>query len=311
MTALTKYNAAYQALQRATKIDEVKSIRDKAEALRVYAVQAKDTHMELWAAEIRIRAERKAGEFLRGMKKAKGGGDQKSNHRSSVATGGQTLADIGITKDQSSKWQKMATIPGKKFEEIFTHKTQVGEIWTSSAITKLANGTNPRVSKFTGDQESYTPPEYIEAARLVMGSIDLDPASAEQPQKWIKAKTYHTKDDEQTEKPWHGNIWMNPPYAYPLIEHFIDRLIHEFKTGYLDQAIILTNNSTDTGWFHKLAFASSSLCFTRNRIYFLKPGLNKVGERPTNGQTFFYIGKHERLFWEHFSQFGIILKNYG
>jgi len=154
MTQLVKYDAAYTALQQATKIDEVKDIRDKAEALRVYAKQANDPHMELWAAEIRIRAERKAGAFLHGMEKAKGGGDQKSNHRSPSGTGGQTLSEIGITKKQSSKWQKMATIPDKKFEDIFTHKTQVGEIWASSAIIKLANGNNAQVERFTGDHQS-------------------------------------------------------------------------------------------------------------------------------------------------------------
>jgi hypothetical protein len=64
------------------------------------AIQANNVEAERQACEIRLRAERKAGEILQKREKAKGGGDQKSDHRSTEPTGDRptTLRDLSITK---------------------------------------------------------------------------------------------------------------------------------------------------------------------------------------------------------------------
>ena len=59
-------------------MDEAKKIRDKAEAVRTYAKLAGDLDMQNMAAEIRIRAERRAGELLVGMQTS---GERQANHR--------------------------------------------------------------------------------------------------------------------------------------------------------------------------------------------------------------------------------------
>jgi hypothetical protein len=63
-TALRHYDAACRALADAKAVDEVQSIRAKADAVRAYAKQAKNRQMEIDAAEIRIRAERRLGELM-------------------------------------------------------------------------------------------------------------------------------------------------------------------------------------------------------------------------------------------------------
>jgi hypothetical protein len=102
-------------------VDEVKNIRDKAVAMKAYAEQAKDAELIGYATEIRLRAERRAGELLIEMAARKerhdGRGHTKSvGSRSVTPRSEPKLADLGVTKTQSSRWQKLAEMPASKFE---------------------------------------------------------------------------------------------------------------------------------------------------------------------------------------------------
>src|SRR3990167_2900425 len=70
--ALGHYDAACQALAKAKSIDDVKAVRDAAAALRAYAKQAKNKDLEIDAAEIRIRAERRVGELMKAQRESVG-----------------------------------------------------------------------------------------------------------------------------------------------------------------------------------------------------------------------------------------------
>ena len=147
MTALVRYEAARAALQAAHDVDEVKDIRDKHQAVAAYARQAQDNAMVLWASEIKVRAERRAGEML-AERKANGSRATPAgnvNPRTKVSSSTTpTLDDLGITRDQSSKWQKVAAIPDEKFEKVVEEMKDAGLI-TTAAVLRTA--TKPKKVK--------------------------------------------------------------------------------------------------------------------------------------------------------------------
>ena len=75
--------------------------------MAAYARLAKDSEMISWATEIKVRAERKAGEMLAEAKK---NGERANRGKPAKMSNDATLSDIGISRDQSSRWQKLAGI---------------------------------------------------------------------------------------------------------------------------------------------------------------------------------------------------------
>lgn len=309
MTELIKYEAARIAINEACAVDEVLDIKNKHEAMRLYAKQTKNIEMANQCAEIRIRAERRLGQMLKQQKEdglmntgAKG---LPGNENSLVQSHDETtpkLSDIGISKSMSSRAQAIANVPDQEFEETITKFRDDQDELTSAAIRNLSN--NVHVSNNSGENEWYTPYCYIESARLVMGSIDTDPASSDLANQTVKAGRYYTLHDSGLEKLWDGNVWLNPPYAQPLISQFIDRLIANMNT--FDQCCMLVNNATDTKWFQLLLAHCDLICFVKGRIKFIdKHG--KPSGSPLQGQAIFYFGDNKEGFLTEFSCYGVVL----
>jgi len=159
-------------------------------------------------------------------------------------------------------------------------------------------------TSFTGNNEWYTPQKYIDAARSVMGNIDLDPATSESAQKRINADRYFTEDCDGLERKWYGRVWLNPPYSQPLIYLFIDKLVSQIESDSIRECILLTHNYTDTAWFHLAESKAALICFTKGRIKFEDTQGNLAS--PTQGSAFFYFGDNEKKFREVFQEFGFI-----
>ena len=141
-SALVRYNAARRALAEAHRVDEVKDIRDKALAMKAYALQARDGSLLRMATEIKARAERRAGVLLREMPKQAGArGTGKKVESTRVDS---TLKGLGISKDQSSDWQKIANIPEAKFEQVLATQKPVTTKALVAVAPKKAQTATPR-----------------------------------------------------------------------------------------------------------------------------------------------------------------------
>lgn len=137
---LAVLDRAYLAIEQAQSLDELKEIRDQAEAARHYVKAAKmTTAMANRCAEIRIRAERKAGEMLRSTQLDKGG--RPSENRSHDVTGFR-LSDLEISKMQSSRWQKLANIPEETFEQYFAEPENEEREVTAVGLAQFAARQN-------------------------------------------------------------------------------------------------------------------------------------------------------------------------
>ena len=161
---------------------------------------------------------------------------------------------------------------------------------SSEPVEAVREAARPHVANNSGNNEWYTPPDYIDRARAAMGGIDLDPASCDVAQRTVKATKHYTVNDDGLSLPWFGRVWMNPPYSSDLIGKFCSRLVESYQSGDVTAACVLVNNATDTAWFALLSQCASAVCFPRGRVRFLDASGRPIGA-PLQGQAVVYLGK--------------------
>lgn len=182
---LAHFNKAKRELALVARIDEVKEIRDKAEALRVYSKQAGESlEMQNNCAEIKIRAERRAGELLQETDKNRGGRPTKTSN-TMLQVSGPTLIELGVTRMQSSRWQTIANIPERIFEQ---HVEET------------------RARAKTGDTR---------AELTTVGVLKLAKRQRrKQQQRKYGSKRYKTKPLSALPTNHYGTIYADPPWPY-------------------------------------------------------------------------------------------------
>jgi phage N-6-adenine-methyltransferase len=151
--------------------------------------------------------------------------------------------------------------------------------------------------------EWYTPAPYVEAAREVLGDIDLDPASCAQANETVRARTYYDAATDGLAQEWTGVCWMNPPYGRDCPQ-FIAKMAAAYDAGQVKAAIVLLSAySLDTAWFQPMW--RHLLCFVNGRISFESPLRERVN--PTAGSVFVYMGADWQRFADVFERFGTVV----
>jgi hypothetical protein len=307
LDTLTK---AERMLAEVASAPEAMHIIDMAEAARVWAQRAKlGTASINHATAIKLKAEIRLADCVdEGQRQgqiATPGGD-----RQTIVTSGNngsaSLEDLGVYAKKVHEARKIrdAFTPEAIDEIVESANLQDKEIARKEFVQQRAH-----VSYNGGGNEWYTPVMFVDAARRAMGSIDTDPASNATAQEWIQASKFFTKDDSGLEQEWAGNVWLNPPYAQPLITHFCDKVVEELNSGRVQQAVVLVNNATETKWGQRLLSNCTAVCFPSGRIKYLDESASPK-LTPLQGQMFVYFGNRQSEFAKEFAAFGVTLSGW-
>ena len=173
-------------------------------------------------------------------------------------------------------------------------------------------------------QEWFTPPVYVNAAREVMGGIDLDPASCAAANAIIGAPTFYDRATDGLSRRWYGRIWLNPPYGKTggygsngdwnpragesNAKVWTEKLLDEWYSRRVSQAVLLVNAVPGQKWFRPLF--DFPICFTDHRIRFIDGRTGAIQEQPTHSNAFVYLGTRPEQFAKLFGVFGTIVVRY-
>lgn len=196
-------------------------------------------------------------------------------------------------------------------EKVVTPQEAISESWTLPPSSRATSATtlHPILNTVTSkSNEWYTPARYVQAAREVMGGIDVDPASNPLANETVQAARFYDITTNGLDKQWHGRVWMNPPYGRDEMGSNQDvwtrRLIEQYREGITTEAVVLVNASVDTRWFQPLW--DYLICFPDHRINFYTPEISASGS--THGSALVYLGHQKDKFINVFRRFGPIVR---
>jgi len=305
-TALGFPDKAEQAIALIDTPEAAKDLLDRAQALEVYARRVKLDTEALNAIQYgKLLITAKLGELLPAggpsERGTKGGRGKKAPNVPLPAFSGPAISRYRRVSAHQPKLREYR-------EEIELHNagTDDPHEMSTADFLKYVGAGGVLCTKHNNDiVEWYTPAHWIESVRKVMGTIDLDPATSTHAQQVVKADRFYTKDSDGLSKDWQGTVFLNPPFKASLVSAFVHKLCVSYTENDVTQAVLLTNNNTDTEWWHEAAELSAAVAFTNGRVSFY----NQAGawSSPTNGQSFFYFGKKMKQFCIEFSKRDCIL----
>lgn len=224
--------------------------------------------------------------------------------------GGEYLNVLGTDKNKQIVEELNASVDAHEPSQGTFDSSVVSDIpLAENAEIKPSASEEDCPAKEKSSDEWYTPPEYADLVRKVFGgTIELDPASCETANRFIKADKFFDKDTDGLKQDWHKKIFLNPPFSN--VGAFVDKFIAEYEAGNIKEAILLTHNKTETDWLvRKLEPRAAVMCFTDHRINFIpESGVARNGTSK-RGQIFFYFGEHPEKFMEVFHNIGWMHKH--
>lgn len=147
--------------------------------------------------------------------------------------------------------------------------------------------------------EWYTPAWIFDTMGL---TFDTDPASPHDMESEVPASTKYTIFDDGLRQPWHGRVWMNPPYG-PTTGQWMDRFIEH------GHGIALVFSRTDASWCQRALRTADATLFMNGRIDFI-PGKENQHKRSRAGAgtVLFAMGEDCADALERLGEHGVIFR---
>lgn len=233
-----------QALcERIETVEGAKDLADRAAAAKVWAERARlgDEQVNL-AAMARLWAERRAGELL---------AVTVSQGRPEKMSPSVTLSDIGVTRNQSSEWQRMAAIPTEDFAAAVDEASQQGVVSRARVMAVHYSSSTP---------EWATPQDLFDTLNAEF-AFELDVCATPEN---AKCDRYYTAEQDGLAQPWEGVCWMNPPYGDG-IGKWVQKARESAENG--ATVVCLVPARVDTGWWWDNCW-QGEVRFIRGRLKF-------------------------------------------
>lgn len=109
-----------------------------------------------------------------------------------------------------------------------------------------------------------SPREVVEPLDAALGGFDLDPCSGAEQSPFADA-TY-TEDDDGLAQPWHGAVWVNPPYSE--MWEWTDKAIEEMAVGNAERVVFLCKGDSSTDWWQAAAQNATLVTTIDHRLSF-------------------------------------------
>ena len=192
----------------------------------------------------------------------------------------------------------------RKLYRTYPHVSEVrkyGSVTEALGTGKLARPGN---ATHDNDDEWYTPPEVVEAARQALGGIDLDPASCDVAQETVRAAQYYTKADDGLSRPWAGRVFLNPPFSVKAGKaEFVAKLVGHYVSGDVTAAVLVTSVDFGGAWAAPLRKHVAATCLGQGRTKFHHP---EKSNDPALPSAFHYFGPDVARFAEAFEPLGLV-----
>ena len=311
-TIIQRIHAAKLELEKASNDSERKEIWKDAKQAEKVAAALELTEIQVVAANLKMRCER---EVVNANPSQGHGGDRRSgNFNVTQDNVEQSFSPESIRQMR----QAHSAITDEEFEEAEQEATDNQEPLTRSYFKEksaekkeLEKGNTMHTfgKQRNNTEEWYTPTDVIDKVHAVFGEIDLDPASNPVANEIVKAKQIYTKDDNGLAQDWYGKVFLNPPFGSDKISKFIDKLIGEYQSGNVSDAILLTESLSQPKWFISAIRACDAVFMAADRFYYWDE--SNGTQRGWSKGYLFYFGSDRQAFYDTFKDDGTILTRYG